>query len=105
VHYHFVAVQDFLEKVRKDEFIEWAQSAWQLLWHIEERYRVGLAGWPGCAMLEIDWQGAQQVRRLFPAAIGVFILPPSLDALERRLCERDTDSAATIALSRGRGAR
>jgi len=48
-------------------------------------------------LLEIDWQGAQQVRALFPAAIGVFVLPPSLDELERRLCARATDSAETIA--------
>ena len=48
-------------------------------------------------ILEIDWQGAQQVRRLFPAAIGVFILPPSVDELERRLCARATDTAGTIA--------
>jgi len=97
VHYHFVAVQDFLEKVRKDEFIEWAQVHGNYYGTsrngIESALQVGQD-----VLLEIDWQGAQQVRRLFPAAIGVFILPPSLDALERRLCERDTESAATIAL-------
>jgi DNA-directed RNA polymerase omega subunit len=48
-------------------------------------------------LLEIDWQGAQQVRRVFPAAIGVFILPPSLGELERRLRGRATDSDETIA--------
>jgi guanylate kinase len=48
-------------------------------------------------LLEIDWQGAQQVRRWFPAAIGVFVLPPSLDELARRLRQRATDSAETIA--------
>ena len=48
-------------------------------------------------LLEIDWQGAQQVRKFFPGAIGVFILPPSLAELERRLSGRGTDSAETIA--------
>jgi guanylate kinase len=48
-------------------------------------------------LLEIDWQGAQQVRKLFPAAIGVFILPPSVDELASRLSGRATDSAETIA--------
>ena len=49
------------------------------------------------ALLEIDWQGAQQVRRIFPEAIGIFILPPSVAELERRLVARGQDSAATIA--------
>jgi guanylate kinase len=48
-------------------------------------------------LLEIDWQGAQQVRRLIPDAIGIFILPPSLDALRERLTSRNSDSAAVIA--------
>jgi len=48
-------------------------------------------------LLEIDWQGAQQVRKVFPKAVGVFILPPSLDELERRLRGRGTDSEEVIA--------
>ena len=48
-------------------------------------------------LLEIDWQGAQQVRRLLPEAIGIFILPPSLAALEARLNGRGKDSAEVIA--------
>ena len=47
-------------------------------------------------VLEIDWQGAEQVRRLFPEAIGIFILPPSLAELERRLRARGEDSEAAI---------
>ena len=47
-------------------------------------------------LLEIDWQGAQQVRKVFPEAIGIFILPPSLVALEERLAHRGTDSAETV---------
>ena len=48
-------------------------------------------------LLEIDWQGAQQVRKVFPDAIGIFILPPSMEALKARLSGRGTDSAETIA--------
>ena len=48
-------------------------------------------------LLEIDWQGAQQVRRLFPSAIGIFILPPSLAVLAQRLLERGQDDAPTVA--------
>jgi len=47
-------------------------------------------------VLEIDWQGAQQVRRLFPDAIGIFILPPSFEELERRLRARGKDSEEVI---------
>jgi len=47
-------------------------------------------------LLEIDWQGARQVQRIFPEAIGVFIMPPSIAELERRLRARGKDSAETI---------
>ncbi|HCZ17089.1 MAG TPA: guanylate kinase [Accumulibacter sp.] len=94
--YHFVGVQDFLEKVRNGDFIEWAQVHGNY-------YGTSTSGLEAAVqagqevLLEIDWQGAQQVRRLFPAAIGVYILPPSVDELERRLCGRGTDNAETIA--------
>jgi guanylate kinase len=48
-------------------------------------------------LLEIDWQGAAQVRKIFPDATGVFILPPSLEALQERLKGRGQDSAEVIA--------
>ena len=47
-------------------------------------------------VLEIDWQGAQQVRRLYPACVGVFILPPSVAELERRMRARGQDSDGVI---------
>ena len=47
-------------------------------------------------MLDIDWQGAQQIRQSFPACCSIFILPPSLEELERRLARRGQDSAAVI---------
>ena len=47
-------------------------------------------------ILEIDWQGARQVRKLFPACIGIFILPPSVEELERRMRARGQDSEAVI---------
>jgi guanylate kinase len=53
------------------------------------------------ALLEIDWQGAAEVRRLKPEAIAIFVLPPSLEALEERLRGRAQDSAETIALRLG----
>jgi guanylate kinase len=47
-------------------------------------------------ILEIDWQGAQQVRKLFPGCVGIFILPPSVEELERRMRARAQDSEAVI---------
>ncbi len=94
--YHFVDVQDFLEMVSRGEFLEWAEVHGNYYgtskrW-IEKEMEAGRD-----VLLEIDWQGAQQVRKVFPMAIGIFILPPSLDELKSRLSGRGTDSAETIA--------
>jgi guanylate kinase len=94
--YHFVSVPDFQAKIASGDFLEWAEvhgnfygtsKSW-----IEAEMASGFD-----VLLEIDWQGAQQVRKVFPAAIGVFVLPPSLDALACRLSGRGTDSADIIA--------
>ncbi len=94
--YHFVDVADFVDSVSRSEFLEWAQ--------VHGNYYGTSKRWVEAEMsagrdilLEIDWQGAQQVRKSFPQAIGMFILPPSIEALEDRLSSRGTDSAATIA--------
>ncbi len=94
--YHFVDVPSFIECVSRGEFLEWAE--------VHGNYYGTSKRWIEAEMtagrdvlLEIDWQGAQQVRKSFPEAIGVFILPPSLQALEERLSGRGTDSAETIA--------
>ena len=94
--YHFVDVQDFLEMVSRGEFLEWAEVHGNYYgtskrW-IEKEMEAGRD-----VLLEIDWQGAQQVRKVFPMAIGIFILPPSLDELKSRLSGRGTDSPETIA--------
>ncbi|WP_153111961.1 guanylate kinase [Propionivibrio limicola] len=94
--YHFVDVPHFLDMIHHNEFLEWAEVHGNYYgtsrrW-IEDALTAG-----NDVLLEIDWQGAQQVRRIFPQAIGVFILPPSMEALEARLDGRGTDSAETIA--------
>ncbi len=94
--YHFVDAPTFLALREQGEFLESAEvhgnhygtsRAW-----IERQMAAGQD-----ILLEIDWQGAQQVRRLFPGSIGIFILPPSLEELERRLRGRGQDSAEIIA--------
>lgn len=94
--YHFVTEQKFLEMLERGDFLESAQvygnrygtsQPW-----IESAMRAGTD-----ILLEIDWQGAEQVRKIFPRAIGIFILPPSLEALLERLKGRGQDSGEVIA--------
>jgi guanylate kinase len=94
--YHFVDVAEFQERRAKGEFLESAEVhgnyyATSRLW-IENQLRAGTD-----VLLEIDWQGARQVKLAFPSAVGVFILPPSIDALEKRLHKRGQDSPQVIA--------
>jgi len=94
--YHFTDAAAFRGMVERGEFLEWAEVhgncyGTSRLW-IESEMAAGRD-----VLLEIDWQGAQQVRKLFPAAIGVFIMPPSMAELERRLTGRGTDSGEVIA--------
>ncbi len=94
--YHFVNAADFVDRVSRGEFLEWAEVHGNYYGtakpSVEAEMNAGRD-----ILLEIDWQGAQQVRQVFPQAIGMFILPPSIEALEDRLSSRGTDSAATIA--------
>ena len=94
--YHFVTTQSFLAMRERGEFAEWAEVHGNFygtsrLW-LEQRMQEGRD-----MLLEIDWQGAQQMRRQFPDAVGIFILPPSIAELERRLRDRRSDSEDVIA--------
>ncbi len=94
--YHFVDVPRFLEMVSHGEFIEWAEVHGNY-YGTSKRWIESEMAAGHDVLLEIDWQGAQQVKKAFPDAIGVFIMPPSLDALQERLAGRGTDSAEIIA--------
>ena len=94
--YHFVSVEEFMQRRADGEFLESAEVhgnyyATSRKW-IEERVRTGID-----VLLEIDWQGARQVKSQFPHAVGIFILPPSFDALEARLHKRGQDTQPVIA--------
>ncbi|MBU1664219.1 MAG: guanylate kinase [Gammaproteobacteria bacterium] len=96
VHYHFVSHEAFQERLGKGEFLESAEVYGNYYgtsqpWIEAER----AAGRD--ILLEIDWQGAAQVRHLVPDAISIFILPPSIEELRRRLQGRGTDSEEVIA--------
>ena len=93
--YHFVSRPAFESMIERGEFLESAEVHGNLYgtsqaWIDQQRAR------DADIVLEIDWQGARQVRKLIPEAIGIFILPPSPDTLRRRLVERGQDSNDVI---------
>jgi len=94
--YHFITEQKFEQMIAQGEFLENAlvhgnHYATSARWISEQR----AAGRD--IVLEIDWQGAAQVRQLIPETIGIFVLPPSFEALLSRLNKRDQDSPDVIA--------
>ena len=96
IHYNFVSQQKFEDMLKQREFLEHAEVhgyhyGTSKIW-IERAMQSGYD-----MLLEIDWQGAQQVRGIFPQAVGIFILPPSLDSLEERLKSRGQDNPEVIA--------
>jgi guanylate kinase len=94
--YFFVSKPKFAEMVRNGAFLEHAQVFDH--WYGTGREHVaGLQATGFTVVLEIDWQGARQVRERAPGSRSVFILPPSVAELERRLRGRRTDSEAVIA--------
>jgi guanylate kinase len=94
--YYFVPVNEFRERVKRGEFLEHAQV-------FDNYYGTGRApvneqlAQGRNVILEIDWQGARQVRAAMPEASTIFILPPSRHALEERLRNRKTDTDEVIA--------
>jgi guanylate kinase len=94
--YHFVSREEFERMIARGDFLEHAEvfdNAYGTgLRSVEEAMRAG-----GLLLLEIDWQGARQVRARLPAAHSIFILPPARATLEARLRGRSTDSDVVIA--------
>jgi len=95
VDYHFLSGEDFARRVAAGEFVEHADYAGRrygtLRSELEERVHVGRP-----VVLEIEVQGARQVRAAMPEAVQVFIAPPSLEALRTRLIGRGTDDATEV---------
>ncbi len=96
-HYHFVTEQEFQRMIEAGDFFEYARvhGDWKgtARQSVEPLLEAGRD-----VLLEIDWQGAQQVKAKVPDAVSVFILPPSRAALEERMRKRGQDSEETIAL-------
>ena len=94
--YHFVERAEFERMINAGELLEHAE-VYGNYYGTSQRWISEVLDNGRDILLEIDWQGAQQVRRLFPEAIGLFVLPPSVDVLETRLRNRGKDSEETIA--------
>lgn len=96
VDYFFVTPQEFQRMVEADAFVEHAQvfdhqygtSTAQIIGRLQQGMDL---------VLDIDWQGAQQIKHAFPEAVRVFILPPSLEVLRERLVNRQQDNEHVIA--------
>ncbi|MEY3757764.1 MAG: hypothetical protein RLZZ263_918 [Cyanobacteriota bacterium] len=102
-HYFFLSREHFQAQVASGGFLEWAEFAGNLYGTPRQPVEEQLAqGRP--VLLEIELEGARQVRQTFPAAFQVFLKPPSFEELERRIRGRGTDSEAAILkrLERGR---
>ena len=91
VHYYFVEKIDFETMIEKGEFIEYAQ-VFDNYYGTSIKALENLISRGKHAILDIDWQGARNVRRKYADAISVFVMPPSMEALEQRLRERRQDS-------------
>ena len=93
--YFFSTPDDFVARANAGEFLEWAEVHGN--YYGTSRLRVEKEMQTGTdILLEIDWQGARQVRKQFPDAAGIFILPPSIAALEERLYKRGQDEPHVI---------
>lgn len=95
IDYNFISQQQFDAMVKAGEFLEYAQvfdkSYGTARTTVEKELKAGID-----VILEIDWQGAAQVRRLNPNTVNIFILPPSLEALRARIFNRDQDEKSVM---------
>lgn len=95
-HYHFVDAAEFLDGITEEAFLEHAQVFDNHYGtrrdHVQDLQTQGFD-----VLLEIDWQGAEQIRKKVPEAVSIFILPPSVEELQRRLQSRGQDNDEVIA--------
>ena len=95
VDYHYVDDATFLAMRERGEFLESAEVHGNR-YGTSKQVILDAVRRGDDLILEIDWQGAQQVRKLYPQAVGIFIQPPSVEELERRMRTRGQDSDAVI---------
>lgn len=96
VHYHFLTKEDFMARVERGEFLEWANVYENCYGTLKSFVLEQLASGKD-VVLEIDTNGALQVKKLMPEAVLVFLAPPSAEELLNRLQGRETETAEEIA--------
>lgn len=93
--YHFVSVEDFKRKVEDNFFVEWAHVHENMygtpFYQLEEAWKANK-----CVIMDVDIQGADTFKAKYPDAVSIFILPPSIDELRRRIEKRDGGIPADI---------
>jgi guanylate kinase len=94
VAYHFLNRGEFERRVAEGDFLEWAEYGGNLYGTLRAEVEKGLAGGKH-VVLDIEVQGAEQLRRTFPGAVQVFVLPPSASALAERLRKRGTEDVVS----------
>lgn len=95
LHYHFLSKEKFIELVRQQKFAEWAQVYGNLYGTLKQDI-IELNSQGFDVLMDIDTQGALQIKKAFPHALLIFILPPSLADLKQRLLNRHTESEEQI---------
>ena len=95
VDYHFLTREEFLRRVEAGEFLEWATYAGNLYGTLRGEID-RILGRGRTAVLDIEIEGARQIRASFPNSLHVFVLPPSADVLIGRLADRNTEAAEVI---------
>jgi guanylate kinase len=96
VEYHFVDQPRFEKMVDEGRFAEWAKVHGHFYGTSKAEIDQARVAGAGGILFDIDFQGARQIRASYPDAVGVFILPPSIAELERRLSTRGTETAAVM---------
>ena len=96
IHYHFVAVEEFHSMLKTNSFLEHAEVFGNYYGTSRLTVEQSLSAGQD-VLLEIDWQGAAQIKRQIPTAIMIFLLPPSIQILRERLENRGMDSQQVIA--------
>lgn len=94
--YHFIDAASFRAKIEAGDFFEWAEVHGNLYGTSREAVEARVSEGQD-VVLEIDWQGALQIKRLFPNAVLIFVLPPSWEELSERLNRRGEDQPEVIA--------
>ncbi len=95
VNYHFLSRQEFETMIEQDQLLEWAE-VYGNFYGTPQRYVREMLEQGNDVVLEIDTQGAMQIKEKFPEGVFIYIVPPSLDELSKRIYKRGTDSLESI---------